>query len=313
MYHAILVPLDGSDLSERALPFAMALARVARARLILERVILPGESAAILPAVDFSGRMPTVGLPVLRSDEASPQARREAEDYLVSRLTVAADEPPVENVILSGDAASRIVDEARSRSVDLIVMSSHGRSGLGELVYGSVAGAVIHGVSAPVLVIPRGCTHDWSQGQTRRILVPLDGSETSVEALEPALSFANALDAEIILLRLVSPVKYINVEGYPDPVSVPIEGVSAGEAEGYLNGIAADLRKIAPRIRVLVAEAGDPAEGILAAAREQEVSGIAMATHGRGALARLVMGSVATGVARQAEVPILFVRPSTLH
>ncbi|HUX85598.1 MAG TPA: universal stress protein, partial [Chloroflexota bacterium] len=247
------------------------------------------------------------------SSEGSAETRHEAEEYLASLLIVTADERPVENVVVSGDAATQIVEEARSESVDLIVMSSHGRSGLGEWVYGSVAGAVIRGVSTPVLVIPRGCTRSWSEGQTGRILVPLDGSETSVEVLAPALSFAQALNAEVILLRLVSPVKYVSVEGYPDPVSVPIEGVGAGEAEGYLNAIALDLRKTFPRVSVMVAEADEPARGIVAAAREQDVSAIAMATHGRGALSRLVMGSVATGVTRQAEVPVLLVRPSTLH
>jgi nucleotide-binding universal stress UspA family protein len=136
----ILVPLDGSILAESALAPAVDLAREHGAKLVLLRAA----EAHALPMAD-----PT---------EAQVQAVRAAEDYLAGargRVTQAgvAD---VENSVWYGQPAEAIVEAAHFRGADLIVMSSHGRSGLGRLVLGSVAETVQRATRVPILLIRPG-------------------------------------------------------------------------------------------------------------------------------------------------------------
>ena len=284
MYREILVPFDGSDLAERARSYAITLARGGHARLRLMRVV---------PAAQFTPIVPLAGYAVPQALGDAEKARRDAEAYLSGLVILEAGESSVETVVYAGDPALLIADEARSRSVDLIVMATHGRSGLEEWVEGSVAGAVIRDSSVPVLVIPRGCQQDWSKQNDARLLVLLDGSALSQEILGPAVDLSQVRRAEITLLRVVAP------------------GTSA-DAQEYLDVIAADLRKQRPRIEARVVEANDPVTAILAVAQDQQVDAIALATHGRGGLARLLMGSFARALLHQANVPVLLYRPASI-
>jgi nucleotide-binding universal stress UspA family protein len=126
------------------------------------------------------------------------------------------------------------------------------------------------------------------------------------------MALADTLGAPVTLLRVVAPVKYIRVAEYEDLVAVPTEGISAGEAEEYLNQVAANGHTGQRPIRTLVVEGTDVAEVIADSAQDRGASVIAMATHGRGALASLVMGSVATAVLQRATTPVLMVRPTPL-
>ena len=132
----ILVPLDGSALAETALGTAVDLARQTRATLVLLRAA---------EAHTFPGADPT---------DAQILVVREAEDYLAgvaSRLGREGD--AVETGVWYGPAAPAIVDAARLRKASLIVMSTHGRSGLGRLVMGSVAESVLRGTDVPILLL----------------------------------------------------------------------------------------------------------------------------------------------------------------
>ena len=133
----ILVPLDGSALAESAIPKAVELARVGLSSLLLMRAA----EAHTLPGAD-----PT---------EAQVEVVREAEEYLkavAERLTKDGVRN-VETSVWYGPAAAAIVDAARLRKVDLIVMSTHGRSGLGRLILGSVAESVLRGTTTPILLL----------------------------------------------------------------------------------------------------------------------------------------------------------------
>jgi nucleotide-binding universal stress UspA family protein len=133
----ILVPLDGSILAEGALQSAVSLARKERARLVLLRAA----EAHTLPTAD--------------QVEAQVHVMREAEAYLagVRDRVRAAGLADVELVAWYGPPAEAILEGARSRDVDLIVMSSHGRSGVASLVLGSVATSVLRGARVPLLLI----------------------------------------------------------------------------------------------------------------------------------------------------------------
>jgi nucleotide-binding universal stress UspA family protein len=137
----VLVPLDGSALAEGALAEALELAR-------------DGAALVLLRATEAQGS------PFMDPTEAQVAAIREAEEYLAG-VAERLREGGVDNVQTSvwfGPPAESIVDAARYRGADLIVMSSHGRSGLGRLVLGSVAESVLRGTSTPILLLrPDAC------------------------------------------------------------------------------------------------------------------------------------------------------------
>jgi nucleotide-binding universal stress UspA family protein len=133
----ILVPLDGSALAESAIPKAVEMARIGLSSLLLVRAA----EAHTLPGAD-----PT---------DAQVEAVREAEEYLkgVSDRLARDGVRNLETSVWYGPAAPAIVDAARLRKVDLIVMTTHGRSGLGRLILGSVAESVLRGTSTPILLL----------------------------------------------------------------------------------------------------------------------------------------------------------------
>ena len=146
----------------------------------------------------------------------------------------------------------------------------------------------------------------------KKILVPLDGSERSETVLPHVSQLAKRIGAEVILLRVVTTPRheysFTDLSGLnmrPAPLT-PAEDLRA-QAEGYLQRVAFDY---VPDQNVTFETSGGPtAETILDYATAQEVGMIAMSTHGRGGLARLVMGSVADEIVRLAHIPVLLVRP----
>jgi nucleotide-binding universal stress UspA family protein len=140
----------------------------------------------------------------------------------------------------------------------------------------------------------------------KRALVPLDGSSVAEAIIPFILDIAGPLDMEVILLRVVEPIVPIVIEGSRH---VEVEDVEARrtDAEEYLAPIAVELRNKAVRVESQVRR-GNPADEIVAAARETGADLIAMSTHGRGGLGRLVFGSVAQAVLRHVDTPVLLMR-----
>ena len=140
----------------------------------------------------------------------------------------------------------------------------------------------------------------------KRALIPLDGSPVAETIIPFIVDIAGPLDMEVVLLRVVEPIAPLVVEGSRH---VEVEDVEArrADAEEYLEPIALELRNKAVRIQSRVRR-GNPAEQIVAAARETGADLIAMSTHGRGGLGRLVFGSVAQAVLRHVETPVLLIR-----
>ena len=140
----------------------------------------------------------------------------------------------------------------------------------------------------------------------KRALVPLDGSSVAETIIPFILDIAGPLDMEVILLRVVEPIPTIVVEGSRH---IDVEDVEARriDAEEYLAPIAVELRKKAVRVESRVRR-GHPIEEIVTAAREAGADLIAMSTHGRGGLGRLMFGSVAQAVLRQVDIPVLLMR-----
>jgi universal stress protein A len=140
----ILLPTDFSGCGNYALPYAAAIARAARARVICVHVVEP-----IVPAVGYSGLAEAMPIADV-SEQLEDSAERELPQLIDCDDLHGLD---VEEVIAHGDAAAEIVRVATEHAVDLIVISSHGRTGLGRMIFGSTAEAVVRHAHCPVLVV----------------------------------------------------------------------------------------------------------------------------------------------------------------
>jgi nucleotide-binding universal stress UspA family protein len=291
MIKTVLVPLDGSALAERALPYATALARRTGARVVLVRAVL----AHTLPGAD-----PTDAQIALRK-------RAEADLSATSeqlRLAGVEAEPHV----YYDEAAAAILDAARVRHADLIVMASHSHSDLGRWIHGSVADDVLRHAPVPVLVVPAAGSSAWPDDRPPRLLVPLDGSAVAEQVLAPARALATTLGCAVTFLQVVEP---------PAPLAAPEFLAASGydisaelaAAESYLEEVAADWRRAGLQAGITTA-VGYPPSLIPTVAHDKAADLIVMATHGRGGVARVVLGSVATAVLQRAGVPVLLAGPA---
>ncbi len=291
MFTTILVPLDGSSVAERALPFAQTLAKATGARLLLV------QAALLEPSFDET------------APARQAQAMTEARSYLAEIVSRLDPTIVVETAVLYGDATAAILAVMTSHKVDLVVMSSHGHSGVGRWVIGTVTDRLLRRADVPVLVISAACATVWPTSRAFRVLVPLDGSALAEEALGPAVELARALSAEVLLLRVIDPIQGISV-GPSWYLSAALEPSSARpEAQHYLERTSARLQgeRVAVAVRCAI---GTPGLVIASAAREQHAQLIAMTPHGAAGPSRLMLGRSATTIIQHAGVPVLLVRPS---
>lgn len=299
MIRQILLPLDGSPLAESIVPTVEEFAHVTGAPVTLLQVIEPVEDAL----TDlFGDNYPAVEVDLHAVDERSAHtylndlARRLARSGIVAHTRVAI-----------GSAAETIIQ--LGAEFDLIAMTTHGRSGLGRWVYGSVADKVLRGAVVPVLLVRVHEGAAPATGRPERILVPLDGSDLAEHALPLAVALAKRAGASLVLTRSINwATEFGGVSAYP-------MGAGAASLIDLADQSARDyLREVSDRLtgeglRVSTDLRIDPAaDGILASAAEQQANLIVMSTHGRGGLGRWVYGSVADRVLRGAHVPVLLVR-----
>ena len=290
MIQKIMVPLDGSPLAERALPYAAALARATRGRLILLR-------ATEGHGLSDRGRSRAQ---IAVSQDAEAYLKGIAEPLRERGLTV-------DLVLPVGGAAETIEGEIALREIDLVVMATHGRSGLGRFVYGSVAAQVLHKAAVPVLLVR--AWQEQSGGSfdaAPRIVVPLDGSRFAKAALPIARELAAALGGQLLLTMAVSPPEAAMMSELAYAQFDPAAELATATA--YLEQLAAN-ETAAGRPAQIVTQVGMPERMIAEVARANDAALIVMATHGRGGVGRLIMGSVADATLRQGTTPLLLIRP----
>lgn len=283
MFQHILVPLDGSGLAERALPLAERVARATGATMHLVRVIVPPSGQELDAWAADAMYLPTDYYTDMLDSEM-----RHATAYLDRiHAQMSAAGLRVQAAPLIGHAAAALLDYERTAGIDLVVMSSHGRSGLARVAFGSVADRLLHHGAVPILLVQAS----GDPASLGGVVVPLDGSAQAEEALGAVMSLPPDLLGEVTLLRVIN---------------APEQGP---EAERYLAGVAERLRRaqLAPQCRV---EQGDPAAAISAAAGTTRL--VAMTTHGRSGVTRWVLGSVADRVAHRGPTSMLLVRAGTI-
>jgi nucleotide-binding universal stress UspA family protein len=301
MYKVIMAPTEGSESERAAVSAAVKLARLFEADLRLVRVdsvpviIEPVPRAPMLAVTEESIR--DERLVRLRKLEALGTECRSLGDI---RVMVALEEGPTGPTL--GDYANKF-------GVDLIVMSSHARGGVGRITLGSVTDYLVRHTNIPVLVVkePASFMGAIPQQSHSRIVVPLDGSTLAEQILPQVASLASRLNSTVSLLRVLTPItdsqKQIMQPGLPWwETDIVVADACLAVAERYLMSEGIQVSKD-------VVLSDDVPTAILDYATRMEADLIAIATSGRGGMSRFVLGTVADEVTRKASISVLAFHP----
>jgi nucleotide-binding universal stress UspA family protein len=274
MFRKILVPLDGSELAERALGPATELAQIVNGEILLLGVVVPEVVVAELS-----------GVSTYWIDQATVRSGQEISEHLQTvQRTLAKLGCMVRVAIKEGDPASEIVDTAVEEDMELIVMSTHGRSGFTRWMMGSVTTKVLHKASCPVL------------------------------AIRSAFEVAKRLGAQITLLTVqatseIDLVDVMQLEKAERGLGKRVQQQIYAKDEAYLQNIA-DGYEASTGLKTQITVADGPvAQAILHFADEWDADLIVMATHGRTGLRRWVYGSVTEKILRSAHCAMMIIRP----
>jgi len=288
MWKKILVPLDGSDLAELALPYAEELANAFKSEIILLHV----------------------------SDPADTHYRHMHELYVqevADRIKERVRK--VSPVVVSGKAADEIISYTDKNKVDLIIITSHGRSGIMSWATGSIASKLLQGANMPLLLVraakpKRKVTREVL---LNRVLLPLDGSEAGEAAVEYIGELMSRLESEVILFGVVSSGQHIRTVGGLDYISYPEEQLAMfkKEAEEYLDGVYRRLKRRKGTVKVTLKvgdKVGDVGQEIIKFAEKERVNLIAISSHGHSGIEKWVFGSIANKVVQGSKAPVLVVK-----
>jgi nucleotide-binding universal stress UspA family protein len=290
-YKKILVPLDGSELAEKALPYVKSIARLKNSNVIPFAVSL----------TVFADRR---------------------DRLFTSYLEVTAKELNKEGIKATaatsyGDVAEEIVKYANNNKIDLIVMATHGYSKAKQWLFGSVTQKVLYGTKIPVLLI-KAKSPDAST-KFNRVLIPLDGSPFSESAFPHVVELTKNTNKEILLLHICEPPIVPSYGSRPiNPTWKKYRDDMWGETEKlsttYLKKTMAALKKRGikkVKSRVIKAQSREVGKTIMQISKEENIDLIIIATQGRTGVSRWMYGSVANKIVEEFSQPILLIQPAT--
>jgi nucleotide-binding universal stress UspA family protein len=291
----VLCPVDFSEISQHALDHAAAIARWYEARLTVLYVF---------------ANLPTMDLPPLVLEDADRE--RLMTDLRQMAASVPREVPAEFRIEEAGYVHDEILSQLGATHADLLVLGTHGRSGFQRLFLGSVTEKVIRKASCPTLVVPPRAP-DVPAGapiQFRRILCPVDFSESYLEALAHAITMAEEADAHLTLLHVVEfPPVLLEEPTMPALDLSHVREAAAADARRRLYDLIPESARTYCTVETAIVE-GRAYREILRHATEHHSDLVVMGVHGRGALDRLVFGSTTHHVIRASACPVLIVRRS---
>jgi nucleotide-binding universal stress UspA family protein len=289
----ILCPVDFSEISRHAVDHAAAIARWYEARLMLLYVF---------------ASVPTMDLPPLILEDS------DRERLMASMRQMAAHVPTGMALDFRIEEAGFVHDEILAQltatHADLLVVGTHGRSGFQRLFLGSVTEKVIRKASCPTLVVPPRAPDVAPQApvQFRRILCPIDFSQSSLDALAYAINMAQEADARLTLLHVVDIPTVVSEESAVFEADLGrIRHAAAAAARQRLHGLVPEDARSFCTVETEIVE-GRAYPEILRQAADRRSDLIVMGVHGRGAVDKLLFGSTTHHVIRAATCPVLIVR-----
>ena len=311
LFNNIIVPLDGSELSAKALPAASMMASALGAPITLLRSFdsVPGWQVDATQG-RFKGSMA-----VAEHDRVAAWLRAEKE-----RLEHSGVMSPISVKAQDGPASESIINLARQEPGALIAMSTHGRGGISRMLMGSVTAKVVRAVSNPTLIV-RCNEHDCPvvPPHFENIIVPLDGSAFAETALPFAEGLALALGARVMLVRTTPDSEYLRSSSewgayhraldpkyrVPEKLAVRL----SEEARTYLWHKADQMSARSPALDVEAEHSlGVPSQKVIRMTGELDTPLVVMATQGRRGIGRALLGSVADRVVRYSPAPTMLVR-----
>ena len=291
----ILVPLDGSQLSETVLPMAALLAQQNHARLILFHVIEQHPPETV-------------------HGEHHLTNEQEAAAYLEQvRKSISPEVDVIRHVHTSGekDVANSIVDHSRELGVDLIAMCAHGQSGLQKRIFGNIAQHVLNQGGIPVLLLSPEKELKEETCNCQCILVPLDGDPDHEAGLDMAVELSQSCHAKLHLIMVIHELSTLPGEQAASAVLLPtatsaLLDMDCEDGKIYL---AALMGKLMDRNIQVSGEVqrGDPAKQIGISAKEFQADIIVLGTHSKMAMDAFWSGSVTPKIATQTHLPLLLV------
>lgn len=303
MYQKILVPLDGSRLAECVLPHVDALAAGNKETKITFLYVVQPLDVPMVNSV-YKKRIET-------------DAKSAAEKYLKKLVARAKYREKAISKVILGKVADGIVDYATEHQMDLMIMATHGRSGISRWLYGSVAEKVIHETKIPVFLVKAGdCRKvSYAKGKKIRVLVPLDGSKVAESVLPHLKELSRQLSEnriEVILTRVCE--IFASPLSYPPPMPMTWDEYLKYETtrcksicQDYLNEVREELIRNGLKVRTEVFE-GNPAELLIDYADKNPIDLIVMSTHGRTGVSKWAFGSIAEKVLKGSRCPILLIK-----
>jgi len=298
MYSKILVPLDGSRAAEKALPHA---------RYLAGKLKIPVSFLAVVDVAEMALRSPAEKRWFI--ERMVEDGRRAGEMYL-RRVAATFPGTPASWAVEVGNAADAIIEKGGADPAMLIAMATHGRSGVDRYLLGSVAEKVLRGTDNPLLLARAAAEAGVEPVDFKSITVPLDGSVLAESILPMVADLAKKLGSELVLFRayhlpsgIYAGDAAVYAEGYAELLAAFRE-----EAVEYLDGKAAEARKLGVEKISTIAAEGFAADEIIALGRKAPAGLIAMASHGRSGVQRWLLGSVTETVVRHAAGAVLVAR-----
>jgi nucleotide-binding universal stress UspA family protein len=295
-----MVPTDGSGFDREAIRVALRIAERSDAKLKLVRVLSTGSLFSLAAAAEGTAI-------------ATEVARSERDKALSDLYALAAECRGISDADITVDLHDGPVPEvldtyARRNDVSLIVMSTHGRSGFARLSLGSVTDYLIRQTSIPVLVVkPSGSYLNPQVGDGfRHIVVPLDGSTLAEQILPRLVALARLENADTTLLHVLTAP---SSPAEPSDRDVQWCDKDISLAEKYLSRIAERLTHNGLRVRTDIVVSDNVAGAISDYVDRERADIIAIATHGRGGVTRMLRGSVADALMHSAKMSMLVFKP----
>jgi len=304
MMDQILVTLDGSEFGEHALPFAQSIASKTRSSVNLSHVSCCEPPTDLLQNTPFQYE----GVSMEAYEEKHAEEQRM---YLGMKAAALQTELPgveVSSSLLEGYVTEALERKAKELDAKLVIMTTHGRTGVSRAWIGSVADSLVRHSNFPLLVIrPLEDGKTFPTPRFQHFLVPLDGSPIGEKILEPTVELGRAMGARFTLLHVVAP--HVTVGARVSPLPAGHMKARLEKAELYLEGVTERLRGEGVEAEPLIESHFAPARAILNTAEAQDVDLIAIATHGYTGVKRAILGSVTDKVLRAAKWPLLLERP----
>lgn len=308
-----MVPTDGSEASLHAIPLALAVAQPAQATLHLVAVMEAAFVAPIYGVPIAAGGWTGGALADLAATADLQTSQRTTQERALREFAerIAADAGvTVVPILAEGDVVTALRSHAERRAVDLVVMTTHGRSGIGRALLGSVTDALLGTVSCPLLISrPHGTLPTAYRPATlTHVLVPLDGSPESDRVLGHVRELAELTRARCTLLHLRHPEILSGIAAPDALLDARAEQTGVDAEEAHLARHADLFRERGIDVSTAVMRAKDVKAALIEYAGTHAVDLIAMATHARHGLARMMRGSTAAALMHETRLPMMLVR-----